>query len=512
VSGRRLTLADLAATSTELAATSSRTAKAGRLAALLSGLTPDDVSLAVHYLSGELPQRQIGVGWASLRAAPEPAAEPSLTAAAVDAAAALIGQTTGPGSQQRRRKLLDDLFGRATEPEQRFLTRLLLGDLRQGALLGVMTEALAKAFDASVQDVRRAAMLRGELPAVAAALASGGPPALAQFRLQVGRPISPMLAQTAATIDEAIGTEPVSVEWKLDGARLQIHRQDGQVRLFTRTLDDVTARLPEIVDAVRALRVTRLVADGEAIAVRSDGRPHPFQVTAARFGSRSDIGTLRARLPLQLFVFDLLHVDGVDLLDLPLAERRSRLERVIPPAMQVPSVTTGDPAQAREFFDATLGAGHEGVVVKALDAPYEAGRRGASWRKIKPVHTLDLVVLAVERGSGRRSKWLSNIHLGARDPDTGELIMLGKTFKGMTDEMLQWQTERFTELAIGPADQWLVPLRHEQVVEIAFDGVQRSSRYPGGVALRFARVVRYRDDKRPEEADTIEAVRALAAQ
>jgi DNA ligase-1 len=509
VTARPLTLADLADTWAALAATSSRTAKATRLAHTLTGLGGSDVTLAVSYLSGELPQRQIGVGWASLREMPAPAVTSSLTAADVDEAATAIGTAAGAGSQQRRRELLADLLGRATEPEQQFLARLLLGDLRQGALLGVMTEALARAFDAPIAEVRRAAMLRGELPAVAAALAEGGPPALAQFRLEVGRAISPMLAQTAPTIEAALDGRAASIEWKLDGARLQIHRQAGDVRLFTRTLDEVTARLPEIVDAVLAMPAESMVADGEAIALKPDGRPQPFQVTASRFGSRTSVAQLRETLPLSLFVFDVLHLDGDDLLDRPLTERRARLEQVVPEAMRVPYVTTSDPARAQEFFDATLSAGHEGVLVKSIDAPYEAGRRGASWRKVKPVHTLDLVVLAVERGSGRRRQWLSNIHLGARDAETGELVMLGKTFKGMTDEMLRWQTERFTELAAGPLDGWVVPLRPQQVVEVAFDGVQGSTRYPGGVALRFARVLRYRDDKPVSEIDTVQTVREL---
>jgi DNA ligase-1 len=320
-----------------------------------------------------------------------------------------------------------------------------------------------------------------------------------------------MLAQTAVTIEAALDGKAASIEWKLDGARLQIHRQAGEVRLFTRTLDEVTARLPEIVEAVLAMPAVSMVADGESIALKPDRRPEPFQVTASRFGSRTSVEQLREKLPLNLFVFDMLHLDGEDLLDHSLAERRARLEQVVPEAMRVPYVTTSDTGQAQAFFEATLAAGHEGVLVKTLDAPYEAGRRGASWRKVKPVHTLDLVVLAVERGSGRRREWLSNIHLGARDAETGELVMLGKTFKGMTDEMLQWQTERFTELATGPIDQWVVPLRPEQVVEVAFDGVQGSTRYPGGVALRFARVVRYRDDKPVSEIDTLQTVRALYA-
>ncbi len=506
---RPLLVSELAATSAQLAATPGRIGKAQLIAALLAERSAADIALAVDYLVGELPQRQIGVGWAALRALPAAAADATLTAAEFDALAEQIGRTTGAGSQERRRELLLGLFARATEAEQRFLVGLLLGDLRQGALAGVMVDALARCFGVPVADVRRAAMLRGELPAVAAALAADGPAALTQFRLEVGRPISPMLAQTASSIADAMTGTPVAVEWKLDGARLQIHRTGDAVSLFTRTLDDLTVRLPEVVEAIRALPVTALVADGEVIALHPDGRPRAFQATASRFGTRVATEELRRSLPLTLFVFDLLHLDGTDLLDAPLSERRARLESVIPAAMQVPHIVTTEVTEAEQFSADALGAGHEGVMIKTMTAPYEAGRRGASWRKVKPVHTLDLVVLAVERGSGRRSQWLSNIHLGARDEETGEFVMLGKTFKGMTDAMLAWQTERFTELAAGPPDEWLVPVRPEQVVEIAFDGVQNSTRYPGGVALRFARVLRYRDDKTAAEVDTLQTVREL---
>jgi DNA ligase 1 len=501
----------VAAASDDVAAASARTAKVTRLAALLRQLSPAEAEVTVSWLSGALTQRQIGVGWAALRGElPEPAAGAMLIIEAVEATFTRIGAVTGAGSQRERRRLLHDLFAAATDREQAFLGRLLGGELRQGALLGVMADAVARAADVPLADVRRAAMLRGDLPAVAAAALAGGVPALADFRLQVGRPIGPMLAQTAESTDDALvrlGGE-ASVEWKLDGARLQIHRSGSDVGLFTRTLDDVTARLPEIVDFVQGLSVRDFVADGEAIALTQGGRPLPFQVTASRVGSRDpDAG--RDRTPLTLFVFDALHIDGVDLLDEPTAERYRVLADVVPSANRPDRIVTSNPDEASRFLTATLDRGHEGVMVKSLTAPYEAGRRGSGWLKVKPVHTLDLVVLAVEWGSGRRRGWLSNIHLGARDPATGGFVMLGKTFKGMTDEMLAWQTERFQQLASGPTDGWVVPLRPEQVVEIAFDGVQRSSRYPGGLALRFARVVRYRDDKRAEEADTIDAVGAF---
>jgi DNA ligase-1 len=345
------------------------------------------------------------------------------------------------------------------------------------------------------------------MPAVASAALTGGVAALAQFRLEVMRPVGPMLAQTALSVADAVdrlgGT--AAFEAKLDGARVQIHRDGDEVAIYTRSLDDVTSRLPEVVAAVRALPVSTLVADGEAIALRADKRPYPFQVTASRFGKKT---VSPDQLPISAFIFDLLHVDGRDLLDAPSSERLAVLDDLVPPEQRVDRLITADVDEAEEFLARTLAAGHEGVMAKSLDAPYEAGRRGAGWLKIKPVHTLDLVVLAIEWGSGRRRGKLSNIHLGARDPDGG-FVMLGKTFKGMTDEMLAWQTKRFTELADGPTDGYVVHVRPEQVVEIAFDGVQVSTRYPGGVTLRFARVLRYRDDKTAAEADTIATVRAL---
>ncbi len=504
-------LADVAAASADIAATSARLAKRARIAELLASAEPDETAIVVDWLSGELPQRQIGVGWAALRALPAAAQQSTLSVGDVDALFTTIRATTGKGSQARRAALLGGLFGAATEVEQTFLRRLLGGDLRQGALLGVMADAIGSAFDVPGADVRRAAMLGGALAAVAVAARTGGIDALAQFRLQVGRPVGPMLAQTAADVDEALtrlgGT--AVFEAKLDGARVQVHRDGPRVSVFTRSLDDVTARLPEVVEATLALPVTTFVADGEAIALRPDGRPHPFQVTASRFGRSADIDAARGAQQLSVFYFDVLHRDGEDLLDAPAHARAAALAEVVPERFRVDRLVTADVAAAQDFLDRTLAAGHEGVMAKSLDAPYEAGRRGAGWLKIKPVHTLDLVVLAVEWGSGRRTGKLSNIHLGARDPDGG-FVMLGKTFKGMTDQMLEWQTARFLELADGPTDGYVVRVRPEQVVEIAFDGLQTSSRYPGGLALRFARVVRYRDDKRAEDADTIDTVRAFA--
>ncbi len=500
--------ADLAATSDAVRATSSRKEKVALIAGALRALGAQDAAAGTAFLSGELLQRQIGVGWASVREVPPPAGEPVLSVAEVADAFARIGAIGGAGSVAARREALGALFARATEPEQRLLRGLLIGDLRQGALEGVMTEAVAQASGVPVGDVRRALMLRGDLPATAA-LALGPEPAaaLAAVGLEVGRPIMPMLAATAKDVGEALArVAPAGVEWKLDGARIQVHRSGGDVGVFTRSLDDVTARVPELVAAARALPASAVVLDGEAIALRADGRPHPFQVTNSRFGSRG-----RGDVPLTGLFFDVLHVDGEDLLDRPGAERAAALEALVPEAARVPRVVATEAEEATIALEAALARGHEGVVVKALDAPYLAGRRGTGWLKVKPVHTLDLVVLAVEWGSGRRRGWLSNLHLGARADETTAdppFVMLGKTFKGLTDEMLRWQTARLQELAVSD-DGWVVRVRPELVVEIAFDGVQTSPRYPGGVALRFARVLRHRPDKAPAEADTLAAVLAF---
>jgi DNA ligase-1 len=429
----------------------------------------------------------------------------------VDEAFSRIGAVGGKGSAAERKRLVDELFAAATAEEQYFLVQLLSGELRQGALDGVMTDAVAKAAEVPVAEVRRAVMLSGSLLRTAQAALAGGSAALAGFGLQVGRPLKPMLAASEASIDEAlakIGAQ-AAVEWKLDGIRVQAHIADGGVRLFTRSLDDITDRLPEVVSALASLPVTDAVFDGELIALRAGGRPHAFQDTASRAASEVDshgAGTV----PLSVFLFDALHLDGADLIDLPDAERHAALASVVPPAMLMPRLVTDDPDEATAFFAEAVARGHEGVVVKSLATPYAAGRRGAGWIKVKPRHTLDLVVLAVEWGHGRRKGWLSNLHLGARDPETGGWVMLGKTFKGLTDELLTWQTEKLLALE-DHRDDWTVYVRPELVVEIAFDGVQRSPRYPGGVALRFARVIRYREDKLAIEADTIDAVRNLSA-
>jgi ATP-dependent DNA ligase I len=498
-------LATIVTVSAEVAATSGRLAKIAALAAVLREAGPGEVPIAVAYLSGDLPQRQVGVGWATLRDATSvPAAVPALTLGEVDAAFSAIGAVSGAGSVAVRRKLVTELFARATDIEQQFLIRLLSGELRQGALEGVMTDAVAKAAGVPLADVRRAAMLRGTLGPVAAAALSGGAAALRGFGLQVGQPVRPMLAASAPSIEDALDrvTGEAGVEWKLDGIRVQAHLVNGDVRLFTRTLDDMTSRVPEVVSALAALPVKAAVLDGELILLGADGRPMPFQDTASRAASESGV-------ELSSFFFDALHLEGADLIDLPYWRRRSELAWAVPESMLMPQLVTASADEAAAFFKGALAHGHEGVVVKALDGVYAAGRRGAGWIKVKPRHTLDLVVLAVEWGHGRRHGWLSNLHLGARDPRTGEFVMLGKTFKGLTDELLAWQTDRLLALETH-RDSYTVYVRPELVVEIAFDGVQRSPRYPGGMALRFARVLRYRDDKPAAEADTIDTVRALS--
>jgi DNA ligase-1 len=501
-------LADLVGTSEAVAATRSRRAKIELLAACLRQADPDELVPTVAYLSGELRQRQIGVGWASLRDLPPPAEIATLTVAELDETLERIGERRGAGSQVERRRLLGDLFTAATADEQRYLRGLLTGEVRQGALTGIMTEAVAAAADVPVSDVRRALLLSGDLRAVAAGALTGGSEALRGFRLRVGRPLSPMLAQTAASVDDAISRVcPAAVDFKVDGVRIQVHRDGDDVAVYTRSLDDITARVPEVVEVVRGLPVRSAVLDGETLALGPDLRPLRFQVTASRVGRRGDPATLRADTPLSSYYFDLLHLDGEDLLDAPAHRRWTALAETVPSELLIPRTVVSTVDQAGEWFAGALDAGHEGVVVKSIDAPYQAGRRGGGWLKVKPRHTLDLVVLAAEWGHGRRRGFLSNLHLGARDP-AGGYVMLGKTFKGLTDELLRWQTERLLTLE-RHRDEGTVHVRPELVVEIAFDGVQTSTRYPGGMALRFARVLRYREDKSVAEADTVDTVRAL---
>ncbi|MGA5002197.1 ATP-dependent DNA ligase [Streptomyces arboris] len=504
-------LAELAQVSLEVAATSARSRKVALLAALFRDAGPDDVPVVIPYLAGRLPQGRIGVGWRSLGDPVEPAAGPTLTVTGVDAELTALAAISGTGSQALRRDRLRALFAAATADEQHFLRALLTGEVRQGALDAVAADALARAAEAPPADVRRAVMLAGSLQEVARSLLAEGPGALAAFRLTVGRPVQPMLAHTAASVTEAVDKlGPCAVEEKLDGIRVQVHRDGDRVRAYTRTLDDITDRLPELVTAVAALETGRFILDGEVIALGEDGRPRPFQETAARVGSRRDVAAAAAGVPIVPVFFDALSADGEDLLDLPFAERHAALARLVPEALRVRRALVPDPEDtdarraAEAFLAETLERGHEGVVVKDLAAAYSAGRRGASWLKVKPVHTLDLVVLAAEWGSGRRTGKLSNLHLGARRPD-GTFAMLGKTFKGLTDALLEWQTEKLRALATGE-DGHIVTVRPELVVEIAYDGLQRSTRYPAGVTLRFARVLRYREDKTAQEADTVETV------
>jgi DNA ligase-1 len=511
-------LADVLAASAAVTATRSRTAKAAAIAELLRRAAAGEVQPVTAWLAGEPRQGRLGVGWRTLSAmAQEPAATSSLTVAAVDELLTELAGTAGPGSAARRDALVTALLSAATAEEQQFLVRLLTGELRQGALEGVVLDAVATAAGVPAADVRRAFMLSGRLPETAATALAGGAPALRAVRLQVGRPVRPMLASPGSSLDAVLADlgPDVTVEHKFDGARIQVHRDGDVVRVWTRTLREVTGGVPELVDRIRALPCDAAVLDGETLALDDDGRPRAFQDTMSRFGSDApdalspDRGVL-----LSPFFFDLLHLDGRDLLDEPLAVRLDALDQLLAAeehaALRMPGVRRPGPGQADAVLDDALAAGHEGVVVKALDAPYAAGRRGRAWQKVKPVHTLDLVVLGAEWGYGRRSGKLSNIHLGARDPDGGEPVMVGKTFKGMTDQLLDWQTRIFPEHAREQPD-WGVLLHPALVVEIALDGAQRSTRYPGGVALRFARVLRYRPDRTPAEADTIDAVWALLA-
>ncbi len=504
-------LHDVVECSRLVAETSARLEKVELLATLLRRLQPREVPVAVAFLTGEPRQGRIGIGPAKIRAAfPDIAAdEPSLRILDVGEGLGRIASLSGPGSSAARARLLHELLARGTSAEQDFIVRLVLGELRQGALEGVMVEAIAKAANVPASIVRRALMFSGALPQVASAALSEGREALGRFSIQLFRPVQPMLAVTAEEVGEALDRfEEAELEYKLDGARVQVHRAADDVRVYTRRLNDVTAAVPELVERVRALPAREIILDGETLAFRGDGRPQPFQVTMSRFGKKLDVERLREKLPLDAFYFDLLYLDGAGLTDVPARERMEALSQVLPPELLIPHTSTHDPEEAQAFLQRALAAGHEGIMAKALDAPYEAGRRGKSWLKLKPAHTLDLVVLAAEWGSGRRRGWLSNLHLGARDPVGGGFVMLGKTFKGMTDEVLAWQTRRLQELEIS-RDDYTVYVRPELVVEIAFNDIQASSKYPSGLALRFARLRRYRPDKPLEQADTIETVRAI---
>jgi DNA ligase 1 len=507
-------LARVVETSSRVGAASARTVKVRELADCLRALAPDEIEIATHYLSGDTRQGRFGIGYATLSAAAAgvAAAGPSLSIVEVDRRLEEIAAIRGSGSATQRSTALRDLFSQATAAEQGFLVRLLTGELRQGALAGVMIDAIAVAASLPQQDVRRAAMYSKSLGATAHAALVAGSAGLTHFQLETLSPLAPMLAQTAASATEALRQLPgeVAFEWKMDGARIQAHKSGEVVRIFTRGLNDVSAAIPEIVETLRNLPTNDVVLDGEAIVFDAAGRPAPFQVTMRRFGRRLNVEQLRAQLPISAFYFDCLRLDGETLVDRPGRERIAALARILPTPLLMPRLVTASDEQAQEFYEAALAAGHEGIMAKALDAPYEAGNRGASWLKIKRAHTLDLVVLAAEWGHGRRSGWLSNLHLGALDPGTGEYVMLGKTFKGLTDVMLEWQTRELLAREVR-RDAATVYVRPELVVEIAFSDLQDSQRYAGGLALRLARVKRYRPDKTVATADDMQSVRRIYA-
>jgi ATP-dependent DNA ligase I len=495
-------LADVVTASRDVAGTSSRSRKIAILAELLRRLDPNEVPLAVGFLAGVPRQGRVGVGYSTIYGIERtPAVEASLTIDDLDRAIAEIQRATGGGSAARRRQLLGELLGRATEQEADLVRRLFSGELRQGALAGLMIDAVAKAAGVSGEIARRALMLSGDLTRAAEIAITEGEEGLGNVGFEIFRPILPMLASTAESVADAVASfDRASVEWKLDGIRIQIHRRGEEVRIFTRNLNDVTHALPGIVDVVLRLPVKQAVLDGEALWMGERG-PAAFQETVSRIDSEAPPEGIVT------FLFDLLHADGDDLLDTPLWGRAARLE-AIAPHLKVPGVLTSDPEEGQRVLDEALSAGHEGVVVKDAASLYAAGRRGKAWRKVKPVRTFDLIVLGAEWGHGRRQGWLSNLHLGAREPSTGEFVMVGKCFKGLTDELLQWQTKELLERETGRRGISVL-VRPELVVEIALDGVQSSTRYPGGLALRFARVKRYRPDKKAEEADTIDDLRAL---
>ncbi len=497
-------LAELVTVSEGVASTRARSRKIDLLAAVLRRLAPDEALAAVSFLTGKPRQPRLGVGWATLSGVEAPpATEAMLEIEDVDRSFESLAKASGSGSKQARESQLENLMARATTAEQVFLRGLIMRNLRQGALEGVMADAVALALDVPADRVRRAAMLEGDLVAVASRALAEGPESLRLSTLTVLTPVQPMLAATASTAGEAVsGLGRAVVEWKLDGARIQVHRDRDRVAIFTRNLREVSSGLAGIVDSALRFPSDAFILDGEVLLLGAGGTPEEFQESMSRFSTEG--GGVGA--PLTAFYFDCLHFDGTGLIDEPLRSRRAALEAIVPPEHLVGSITTDDPALADRFFEEAVAAGYEGVVVKDPELPYEAGRRGSGWLKVKPTHTLDLVVLGVEWGSGRRQGWLSNLHLGARDGEGG-FVMLGKTFKGLTDQMLEWQTEKFLEIEDHRAGN-VVFVRPEVVYEIAFDGVQRSTRYPGGVALRFARVKRYREDKGPADADTLETVRS----
>ncbi len=505
--------ADLAAVSGRVAKTSSRLAKVHEVAACLRALQTDEVPSAVAFLSGETRQGKLGVSYAALHSArvAAPAQTAALSVHDVDTVFDELAAIKGAGANAARVGLLQTLMARATADEQDFLARLIAGELRQGALQALVLEAAAAATEIALADVRKAAMSAGGLGEVAQALLHEGSAALTRFSIRLMQPVLPMLSQSATDTDAALAAlGTAAFEWKIDGARVQVHKAGDEVRVYTRNLNDVTPRVPEIVAAVRASPCRNLILDGEAIALRADGKPHSFQLTMRRFGRKLGVEAMQRELPLSVFFFDCLLCEDEALVERAASERFGALEKALPPALIIPRMVTADPGEAAQFFEATLAQSHEGVVAKSLTAPYEAGRRGAGWIKIKRANTLDLVVLAAEWGGGRRNGWLSNLHLGARDEESGGYVMLGKTFKGLTDQMLAWQTKEFLRLETH-RDAATVFVRREIVVEVAFNEIQASARYPGGLALRFARVKAYRPDKRAEAADTFATVHALYA-
>ncbi len=504
-------LANIVDTSTQVAATSKRLAKIELLANLLSQLRGDEIDIVVSFLSGFTRQGRTGIGSAVVRdSQAPPAPAPTLQILDVDRALATLATIKGPGSEPRKRNELQTIMAAATAGEQQFLKELHLGGLRQGALEGLMFEALARASGVDIDRIRRAAMMAGDTARVARSLLESGDTALDAYSIQLFRPVHPMLAQPAPDVETALAEmEEAALEYKLDGARIQAHKRDDEVRIYTRALNDVTSSVPEVVEAVRALPARELILDGEVISFAPDGRPQPFQVTMRRFGRKIELERLRTELPLTPVWFDILYCDGQPLIDHPQAERFTILTTLAPPQHLVPHMTASTPEAAAEFLRASLENGHEGIMAKATSSLYAAGARGNTWLKIKKVHTLDLVILAAEWGSGRRTGWLSNLHLGARDTENGGYAMLGKTFKGMTDEMLRWQTEQLLALETS-RDSYTVFVEPKIVVEIAYSDIQQSPRYESGFALRFARVKRYRADKSPQEADTFATVKMLA--
>ena len=507
---------DIVTTSHRVGETRKRLVKIELLATLLERLRGEEIEIAIAFLSGILRQGAIGIGPAVLRKAmgrdsglPPPATNPEIRLREVDATFREILEVKGKGSGGAKLALLRSLAERATGEERRFLALLILGELRQGALEGVMVEAVARASKLPRAAVRRAVMVRGELAPVASAALRDGEAGLERFRIDLFRPLQPMLAQPADDVGDALERlGEAALEVKLDGARIQVHKAGDEVRVFSRRLNEVTAAVPEVVEVTRRLPARELIADGEVIALKDGGRPHPFQVTMRRFGRKLDVEAMRRTLPLSPFLFDLIYLDGDELLDEPQSRRFTALRELSSGELLIPHLLTADEGEARAFLQEAMRGGHEGVMAKDVAAAYQAGGRGRSWLKVKPVHTLDLVVLAAEWGHGRRQGWLSNLHLGARDPERGGFVMLGKTFKGLTDKLLAWQTEKLQQIELG-RDRHTVHVEPKLVVEIAFNDLQASPRYPGGLALRFARVKRYRDDKTADQADTIGTVRRI---